>query len=161
MNLLILPARDLSSWLSALSSDLPLSALTLPGSHESCARYGWPISQCQSVISTISKQLLDGLRFLDIRLSVKGEPGKERLLCYHGISDERLAFDVVLKETHEFLDAHPSGKLAYMLCNILFSEELNSHLWNLDRDGPDVHQTGERADRLQGSSPQYVRRASA
>jgi 1-phosphatidylinositol phosphodiesterase len=47
---------------------------------------------------------LDGIRFLDVRLAPKGQQGKERLLAYHGITDERMEFRKVLEDCFSFLD---------------------------------------------------------
>ena len=55
--------------MAALPDDLRLSRLNLPGTHETCARYGWPILNCQS--ATISGQLNAGIRLLDLRFSYK------------------------------------------------------------------------------------------
>ncbi|SPO41075.1 uncharacterized protein PSFLO_06557 [Pseudozyma flocculosa] len=101
-SLLLLPSADLCNFLARLPSSLLLSALTLPGTHESAARYGWPISTCQSSAYTIREQLQRGIRFLDIRLSLKGG----RLLAYHGVSDQKIDFASILDDTYAFLEAN-------------------------------------------------------
>ena len=104
IQMLLLPIRDAASFLSSLSNDAALTSLCLPGTHESLALFGWPISTCQSSDSSIEKQLNDGIRYLDVRLAPKGQEGKQRLLAYHGITDERMEFGQVLQDCFQFLD---------------------------------------------------------
>jgi hypothetical protein len=101
---IILPERDPARFLSCVSDEACLTSLCIPGTHESLALYGWPISTCQNVDSSIEKQLNDGIRYFDIRLAPKGQVGKERLLAYHGITDQRIEFGKVLQECFDFLD---------------------------------------------------------
>ena len=70
----------------------------------SMALYGWPISQCQS--TTLSVQLADGIRVLDIRLGIKDG----HLVAYHGQFPERTAFQAILSDLHTFLTAPSSAR---------------------------------------------------
>ncbi|PWN53716.1 PLC-like phosphodiesterase, partial [Violaceomyces palustris] len=106
LDILLLPFRDPQFFLSTLPSDLPLSSICLPGTHESLALYGWPISTCQSASSSVLHQLKEGIRFLDVRLSIKGKGTDSRLLAYHGITDQRIPFDQVLEQCFDFLRGH-------------------------------------------------------
>ncbi|SAM83610.1 related to 1-phosphatidylinositol phosphodiesterase precursor [Ustilago bromivora] len=108
VHVLLLPTINLSSWMSSLPSTDPLSSFCIPGTHESCALYGWPISACQGSTSSISYQLSRGIRFLDIRLALKGTPGKQRLYAYHRVTDERIEFSAILSQVYSFLTANPS-----------------------------------------------------
>lgn len=110
LDFLILTDVPTSSFLSTLPDSAALSQLCLPGTHESLARYGWPISTCQSTQSTVQKQLQDGIRYLDIRLVPKGEPGQIRLLAYHGITDERIEFGAVLTQCWQFLQSQEGNR---------------------------------------------------
>lgn len=103
IHILVLPTRDTASWMSALPDTQPLSALCIPGTHESCALYGWPISACQESSSSVAEQLQKGVRFLDIRLALKSNV----LYAYHGVQDEKMAFSTVLEQTYAFLAAQP------------------------------------------------------
>lgn len=102
--ILVYTKRDSATFLSTLDDSLCLTSLCLPGTHDSLSLYGWPISSCQSLDSSVTKQLSDGIRYLDIRLSPKGLFGKERLLAYHGITDQRIEFGKVLEECFDFLN---------------------------------------------------------
>jgi chitinase len=58
------------NWMSALPDDTKLSRLTIPGTHESCARgiawiAGGELVNCQSL--SLADQLNAGIRYLDIR----------------------------------------------------------------------------------------------
>lgn len=104
VQILLFTTHDPATFLSWIGDEVPLTSLCLPGTHESLALYGWPISTCQSESSSVEKQLSDGIRYLDVRLAPKGQIGKERLLAYHGITDERIEFGSVLKQCYDFLD---------------------------------------------------------
>ncbi|PWN40742.1 PLC-like phosphodiesterase [Ceraceosorus guamensis] len=58
-----------SSFLSRLPNHISLSDLALPGTHETLARSGWPVSQCQT--RSVLQQLNGGVRFFDIRIGIK------------------------------------------------------------------------------------------
>ncbi|GJE87940.1 PLC-like phosphodiesterase [Phanerochaete sordida] len=99
--LLILPRRDLSSFLSEIPDSVSLSCVTLPGTHDTMAFYGWPISQCQSLDTPLAVQLASGIRVLDIRLAIVDN----RLIAYHGPYPQRAAFQEILSFIHAFLTA--------------------------------------------------------
>lgn len=50
--------------MSDLPDDISLGDVMLPGTHQSTALYGFPISQCQQPSTPLSVQLQDGIRFL-------------------------------------------------------------------------------------------------
>ncbi|KAF8352251.1 PLC-like phosphodiesterase [Amanita rubescens] len=105
LKILIIPKRDTSTFLSAIPDDTPLSSVLLPGTHDSMAFYGWPISQCQSLSTPLAVQLVSGIRFLDVRLSVV----QGRLISYHGIYPERTPFQVILSTMSVFLSRFPTS----------------------------------------------------
>ncbi|THH21076.1 hypothetical protein EW146_g418 [Bondarzewia mesenterica] len=98
-NVLIFENRNLASFLSEIPDAVPLSSLCLPGTHDTMAFYGWPISQCQSADTALPMQLVLGIRLLDIRLSlIKG-----RLISYHSSYPQRTPFLTILSDLHAFL----------------------------------------------------------
>ncbi|KAF8626337.1 hypothetical protein AX15_004996 [Amanita polypyramis BW_CC] len=99
LKVVIVPKRDMSTFLSTIPDDIPLSAVLLPGTHDSMSFYGWPISQCQSLSTPLMVQLCSGIRFLDIRLAVVAG----RLISYHGIYPQRASFQVILATIFAFL----------------------------------------------------------
>ena len=102
--LLLLPTQPPSNFMSRLPDTQSLSSMCIPGTHETFARYGWPISQCQEDSSTIAKQLNDGIRFMDFRVRPDGEPGQERLWAFHGSRPQRIELGQALDQVYEWLD---------------------------------------------------------
>ncbi|KAJ9475039.1 PLCXc domain-containing protein [Pseudozyma hubeiensis] len=107
LHILLLPQRDLSTWMTSLPSTDPISSFCIPGTHESCSLYGWPISACQETTSSISVQLSRGIRFLDVRLALKGTPGNQLLYAYHGVTDQKMEFSAILSQVYSFLTTNP------------------------------------------------------
>ncbi|WVQ71144.1 hypothetical protein IAR50_000669 [Cryptococcus sp. DSM 104548] len=108
--LMLFDEPNTADFMSLIPDDTPLGLLTLAGTHESCALYGYPISQCQQPVTPIEQQLLDGVRFLDVRLRVVGD----QLLMYHGPQSQRSSLVALLSVLHAFLTAHPTETL--ILC---------------------------------------------
>lgn len=57
---------EYANWMSAVSDDVKLCNLVLPGTHNSGARKMSAIANCQD--ATLAEQFLGGVRFFDIRL---------------------------------------------------------------------------------------------
>ncbi|MBB5350898.1 1-phosphatidylinositol phosphodiesterase [Haloferula luteola] len=91
-------------WMSKLPDDRPITALTLPGTHNSGALHE-PLrgtAKCQTL--KISQQLEAGVRFLDVRCRHVGDAFQ----VYHGSIDQKLSFDEVWASVAGFLDHHPT-----------------------------------------------------
>lgn len=95
----LLAAQD---WLSAIADATPVQRLTLPGTHDSGARFGGPWTECQN--TTIADQLSSGIRFLDVRCRAF----ENAFPIHHGAFYQNLNFDDVLGACRSFLSAHPS-----------------------------------------------------
>lgn len=103
-----------ADWMSNLEDDLKISQINLPGTHDSGTKKvkflltDIASAQCQN--TTITEQLNNGVRFLDIRLEDDGE----KLRLVHGTADcksedgSNLYLDEVLQNCYDFLDAHPT-----------------------------------------------------
>jgi 1-phosphatidylinositol phosphodiesterase len=94
-----------SGWMSRLPGSVPLSQLSLPGTHDSCALHdglSFGFAKCQSW--KLADQLKAGTRFIDIRCRHVGD----RFLIYHGVIDQRMTFKQVCDVCREFLQEHPS-----------------------------------------------------
>ncbi|MGP3940452.1 phosphatidylinositol-specific phospholipase C [Streptomyces sp. 6N106] len=89
-------------WLSAIADATPVQRLTLPGTHNSGARFGGPWTECQN--TTIADQLSSGIRFLDVRCRAF----ENAFPIHHGAFYQNLNFDDVLGACRSFLSAHPS-----------------------------------------------------
>jgi 1-phosphatidylinositol phosphodiesterase len=134
-------------WMSKLSDDRSLSRLSIPGSHDSGARYSVAdlSGKCQD--STILEQLNYGVRFFDIRLYRYNDS----LYVCHNFIDENLTFESFVNQTSAFLSSYPSeGVLASIkhegnndkgnskTFEALLQEQIakNPTLWQTGRDLP-------------------------
>ncbi|KAF2746475.1 PLC-like phosphodiesterase [Sporormia fimetaria CBS 119925] len=111
---------DLSTWMTSLPPTLPLSALSIPGTHNSHTHYrALPSVRCQVV--DISTQLSHGIRFLDIRLqpSHATDSSKKDLLLVHGAFPVSLTgakyFGPVLESCYQFLEKNPGETILLSL----------------------------------------------
>ena len=96
-----------ADWMGALADSRNLAALSIPGTHDSGARFEpYPaLAKCQDL--TIADQLAAGVRYFDVRC----RHVTDQFLIYHGAVDQNQTFDDVLATMFAFLDAHPSETL--------------------------------------------------
>ncbi|WP_282794404.1 phosphatidylinositol-specific phospholipase C [Streptomyces sp. CC224B] len=93
---------DVRAWLAAVDSATPLQRLTIPGTHDSGARFGGWWVECQN--TTLGQQLASGIRFLDIRCrAFEGS-----FTVHHGAFYQHLNFDDVLGACRDFLRGQPT-----------------------------------------------------
>ncbi|MBT2444197.1 phosphatidylinositol-specific phospholipase C [Streptomyces sp. ISL-36] len=95
-------ALGLRDWMAGHGDPTPLQKLTIPGTHDSGARFGGPWVACQN--TTIAQQLDSGIRFLDVRCRVTGGS----FAIHHGAYYQNMMFGDVLVACRDFLAAHPS-----------------------------------------------------
>ncbi|KAK4450733.1 phosphatidylinositol-specific phospholipase [Podospora aff. communis PSN243] len=111
-----LSSYSLSSWMSFIPDSTPLSRITIPGTHDSCARSNIPFVRTQYL--SVTQQLRLGIRFLDLRLRLHSN---STLFCYHGgvplNLPRRLPFTSVMTEVFNFLTAHPSETILISIDN--------------------------------------------
>lgn len=112
--------HDLSRWMSTLPPTLPLSAISIPGTHNSHTYYrALPSVRCQVV--SVEAQLENGIRFLDIRAQPAHatDSSKNDLYLVHGAFPISLTgpkyLEPVLKTCYNFLDQHPSETILISL----------------------------------------------
>ncbi|MEN7546326.1 phosphatidylinositol-specific phospholipase C [Rapidithrix thailandica] len=100
---------ELHNWMSALNGNLKLSELSIPGTHDSGARYDHPLlsgsAKCQDL--TIGEQLEAGTRFLDIRCRHIGDA----FTIHHGVVYQHMNFTDVLNYCFNFLNANPTESI--------------------------------------------------
>ncbi|KAL9846455.1 1-phosphatidylinositol phosphodiesterase-like isoform 2-T4 [Geothlypis trichas] len=95
------PAACCPDWMAGLPDTLPLSHLSIPGTHDSLSLFGGRRLRCQSW--GLEAQLAAGVRFLDVRCKLsRGE-----LRIYHLCTFQRASLRGVLRRTLRFLRAHP------------------------------------------------------
>lgn len=112
------PVAGSADWMARLPDDAPLGKLSIPGTHDAGTQYvqlGF-FSKCQA--RSISQQLEDGFRYLDIRLAVSGDG----LGLNHGFCQcrtgaapwsGRLMLEDVLEDCYAFLSAHPTETVIF------------------------------------------------
>ncbi|RYO76537.1 hypothetical protein DL766_002590 [Monosporascus sp. MC13-8B] len=110
--LTIFSSAHLPSWMGELRDELPLSALSLPGTHNSpTSHVALPSVRCQAV--GIRKQLDNGVRFFDVRVGVSSS--STDLPLVHAAFPVSLKgtryFADMLKKIYAFLDDNPSETL--------------------------------------------------
>ncbi|KAK3984853.1 hypothetical protein QBC44DRAFT_336277 [Cladorrhinum sp. PSN332] len=109
-------SANLSSWMSQLDPSIPLSSLSIPGTHNSPTCYvALPSVRCQAV--SVTDQLLNGVRFLDVRVNCPNgttSPSSKRpdLALVHSAFPISLSgpkyLSSLLQEIYDFLDTYPS-----------------------------------------------------
>lgn len=90
--------------MAGFADSTPLSAISIPGTHNSGALHE-PIrssAACQDL--AIPEQLAAGVRFLDIRC----RHVKDDFAIHHGVVFQNLMFADVLRDVLAFLDRHPT-----------------------------------------------------
>ena len=103
-----------------LRDDTPLSALSIPGTHNSPAYYrALPSVRCQAVPPRA--QLENGVRFFDIRVQPESphDPAKDGLILVHSVFPISLIgtkyFRDLINDITEFLDNNPTETLIMSL----------------------------------------------
>ncbi|MCJ1299613.1 hypothetical protein MMC08_002405 [Hypocenomyce scalaris] len=112
-HLTLFSSAHLTSWMLDLRDETPLSALSIPGTHNSptCHR-ALPSVRCQAV--SPKEQLQNGIRFFDIRVQLEtpDDPSKDGLALVHSAFPISLTgtkyFRDLLNEIFAFLDRNPS-----------------------------------------------------
>lgn len=102
---------SLNCWMTQMPDDTPLHQLSIPGTHDSGARYSIAdaAGKCQTL--SIADQLDIGVRFFDIRLQLVGD----NLRIVHSFVDQKQSFHDVLSDMLAFLDTHPGEVLLVSL----------------------------------------------
>ncbi|KAH7403609.1 phosphatidylinositol phospholipase-like protein C [Cadophora sp. MPI-SDFR-AT-0126] len=112
-HLALYSSAKLESWMSQLKDETPLSALSIPGTHNSPTHHtALPSVRCQAV--GVKEQLNNGVRFLDLRVQPENpdDPSKDGLILVHSAFPISLTGNKYLRDllntVHSFLDANPS-----------------------------------------------------
>lgn len=93
---------DRQYWMGSIDDLTPLDQISIPGTHESCARYGGQLFVCQTL--SIEDQLYQGLRFFDIRC----RQVKNAFKIMHKYVYEHLDFGPDIQDVcMTFLESHP------------------------------------------------------
>lgn len=103
-----------ADWMSPISDERPLSLINIPGTHDSGTRFIFPDYFLQDQDSSISRQLENGYRYLDVRVALN-KAGNDLVIvhafgtCRTGAAlwSDALTYDSVVADTLAFLEAHP------------------------------------------------------
>ncbi len=91
-------------WMAEQDDTTLLSALSVPGTHDSGARFEPAPGIARTQTLTIAEQLDAGVRYLDIRC----RHFEDAFLIYHGSIDQNQSYDEVLATLTTFLAEHPT-----------------------------------------------------
>lgn len=134
--LTVFSSANLKAWMKELKDYTPLSALSIPGTHNSPTCHLAPPSvRCQAVGPR--EQLRNGVRFFDIRCKPEfpGDPSKDSLVLVHSSFPISLSgnkyFREMVDEIYGFLENNPSETL----------------IMSIKREGPGNH-TDEQLSRV-------------
>lgn len=95
---------DLPNWMASVDGTKKLSELSIPGTHNSGARYESYAGTAMCQTLTIDAQLNAGVRYLDIR----GRHLNNTFEIYHGSVYQKMNFTDVLNLSANFLINHPT-----------------------------------------------------
>ncbi|KAJ5570140.1 uncharacterized protein N7459_009570 [Penicillium hispanicum] len=115
-HLAIFSSANLHAWMQELRDDTLLSALSIPGTHNSPTCHVAPPSvRCQAV--SPREQLQNGVRFFDIRVQPQypDDPAKDELILVHSVFPISLTgnkyFRDLMRDVNDFLEKNPSETL--------------------------------------------------
>jgi len=115
--LAILESTNLKQWMKDFKDSTPLSALSIPGTHNSPTHHtALPSVRCQAVGP--GEQLENGVRFFDIRVQPENEPStSDNLQLVHGVFPISLTgpkrFRGLCKQALDFLRENPSETIIF------------------------------------------------
>jgi 1-phosphatidylinositol phosphodiesterase len=114
------------NWMSAIDDSASIAEISIPGSHESCARFGGSSAHCQW--RSIIDQLNRGIRFLDVRFDYNAPKGNWAcspvdesndpdiyLFARHDTMNQAVTFEEVQAQCMAFLNENPDE---FILMNV-------------------------------------------
>jgi 1-phosphatidylinositol phosphodiesterase len=148
--LTIFSSANLDSWMNELADYVPISSLSIPGTHNSpTCNKALPSVRCQAV--SPREQLNNGIRFFDIRVQPEkpDDPGHDGLILVHGVFPISLTGNKYFRDLANdaicFLDEHPSETIIMslkregpgehtdqQLSKILYNHYTNNERWYTD-----------------------------
>lgn len=127
------------TWMQKLEDETPLSALSIPGTHNSPSYHrALPSVRCQVV--PVREQLKKGVRFLDIRVQPETpmDPTKDALVLVHGVFPISLTgaryFRTLVREVLDFLGENPSETVVMSVKREGPGNATDAHLSRILRD---------------------------
>lgn len=109
-------------WMSKLDDETLISALTIPGTHDSAAyKYSWPFVRTQKL--DISQQLDAGIRYFDLRCGIRNDIVE----MVHGPSLLGITLGEVLDTMYLWLASHETEALIVQIKQDRPAERSNVH----------------------------------
>lgn len=114
--------KSTTEWMNDIPDDTYLSAITIPGTHDSAAEYIFPGYSLKTQGMSVADQLTSGFRYLDVRLAVENTKQGSRLGFVHGAArcresgflfSEQIYLEEVTDQIYAFLKAHPSETVLF------------------------------------------------
>ena len=132
-HLTLYSSTKLESWMGKLKYETPLSALSIPGTHNSPTHHvALPSVRCQAV--SVEEQLNNGVRFLDIRVQPESadDVSKEGLILVHSAFPISLTgtkyFRDLINTVYSFLDQNPTEAIIMSLKREGIGKSTDQHL---------------------------------
>ena len=109
---------DVENWMSTIPDSYPVSAITIPGTHDSAAYDSiWPFVKTQDM--DILQQLNAGIRYFDLRCGMRNNV----LEMVHGRALLGRTLESVLETLYSWLDTHPREGLIVQIKQDRAAEE--------------------------------------
>ncbi|KAI4761029.1 PLC-like phosphodiesterase [Aureobasidium sp. EXF-12344] len=104
------PLPHLADWMCFLPDDVPVSSMSIPGTHDSAAYMStWPFVSTQTLTTT--QQLDAGIRYFDLRCGIV----KDEVQMVHGRAVLGLKLSDLLMSMYLFLLKHPKEAIIIQL----------------------------------------------
>ncbi|MBQ1315944.1 MAG: phosphatidylinositol-specific phospholipase C [Lachnospiraceae bacterium] len=111
-----------ADWMAKIGDGQKLSSFTIPGTHDSGTCFIFPAYFLQDQNNDISRQLMMGYRYLDIRVKLSKD-GNGLELCHsfgrcrtgQMAGTDTLTFDDVVRDTQAFLAEHPAETVIFCI----------------------------------------------
>ena len=103
------PSKYHLNWMKNIPDSTDLSAMTIPGTHDTASLYGICCARTQTW--NFSEQLKAGLRYFDLRLRMYNDT----LKAFHGFVDQKFTFDKFLIDANDFLENNPSETIIFQV----------------------------------------------
>jgi 1-phosphatidylinositol phosphodiesterase len=166
-----MPTVNALNWMSAIDQATSIRNMSIPGTHESAARYeGEGFSKCQNL--NLTQQLERGIRFLDIRCKYVSSDGKVFFPVHHAGNYQRINLveyaaggdgASVEAQCIDFLNKHPSETILLNLQQEVtddgppfgakFMEVINRDYWHLGTAIPSLGDVRRRIVLIRANDP--------
>ena len=122
-----------AGWMAQLDDARPLSLINIPGTHDSGTRYIFPSYIFQDQNTSVTRQLENGYRYLDVRVALN--KAGDDLVIIHAFGTCRtgsavwsapLTFDSMVADTLAFLDTHPGETVIFCVKPERESDDVNT-----------------------------------